>query len=183
MATYKTHLIDNRMKHRGIYSGQEYTIEGVIKLPSGAALTTADVFLIAPIGENQVIKEVWAYGLGTPGSLAISIGYAQRLDADGNPEIVWRYGPMGGDEGKFTSPASDLDAFAPAAVVSTARRVVDTAPEKLAGPVNLAAAVTTGQTLAGPLELHIGAVLVGELSDREVADPYFGFDNGYLIGA
>lgn len=181
MATYQSRLMAQGTKHRGIYSGQEYTIEGVIKIPSGTVMTTSDILKFAPIGENQVVTKVWAYAIGATGALQVSIGYGQRLDAAGDPEVVYRYGPLAGNEGKYTSPTSDPDAFAAAAVVSTARQVVDTAVEKLAGPVDLIAAVTTGATLSEDVEIHVGATLIGELSDREPVDPYFGYNNDYLL--
>ena len=181
MATFKSRLMAQGAKHRGIYSGQEYTIEGVIKIPSGTALTTSDVMKFFPIGENQVVTKVWAYTIGSTGALQVSIGYAQRLGADGNAEVVYRYGPLAGNEGKFTSPTSDPDAFAAAAVLTTARQVTDTAVEKLAGPVDLIAAVTTGDTLANDVEIHVGATIIGELADREPVDPYFGYTNDYLL--
>lgn len=168
MATFSSPLIAKRTKHRGIYSGQEYTIEGIVKIPSGTVLATNDVFLIAPLGENQIVKEVWAYTIGNAGATQVSIGYAQRLDANGDPEVVERNGPLADSSTKFTSPTSDLDAFAPAAVLTTARRVVDTAVTVLPGPVNLAAEVTTGATLGADIEVHIGAVFVGEVSDLVV---------------
>lgn len=174
MAIFESNLMKKEHRHRGIYSGKEYTIEGIIKIPSGTALTTADVLKFAPIGENQVVTQVWAYALGTPGSLAVSIGYAQMLDENGDPVVVYRNGPnrFAPADSEFTSPVSDLDAFAPAAVLSTARRVTDTAVEKLAGPVDLACAVTTGQTLADDVEIHVGCVIVGEVSENEVTGGY-----------
>jgi len=181
MATFKSRLMTQGTKHRGIYSGQEYTIEGVVKIPSGTVLTTSDVMKFLPIGENQVVTKVWAYAIGDTGLLQVSIGYAQRLGADGNAEVVYRFGPLAGNDGKYTSPTSDPDAFAPAAVLTTARQVVDTAVEKLAGPVDLIAAVTTGATLAADVEIHVGAVIVGELAAGEVEDPYFGYTNDYLL--
>ena len=181
MATFKSRLMAQGVKQRGIYSGKEYTLEGVIKIPSGTAITTSDVMKFFPVGENQVVTKVWAYAIGDTGLLQVSIGYTRRLGADGNPEIVYRYGPLAGNEGKFTSPTSDPDAFAPAAVLTTARQVVDTAVEKLAGPVDLVAAVTTGETLAEDVEIHVGAVIIGELADREPVDPYFGYTNDYLL--
>lgn len=168
MANFLSNLLSKRTKHRGIYSGQEYTIEGVVKIKSGTVLTTADIFKFAPLGENQVVKEVWAYTLGAAGATQVSIGYAQRLDAAGQPEVVERNGPRGSSASKFTSPASDTTAFAGAAVLTTARRVVDTSVVKLTGPVDLAAFVTTGATLAADIEIHVGAVIVGELSNKTV---------------
>lgn len=181
MATFNSRLMYQGVPHRGIYSGQEYTIEGVIKIPNGTVLTSGDLLKFAPIGENQVVKEVWAYCLGAAGLTQVSIGYTQRLDANGDPEVVERFGPLADGEGVFTSPASDTDAFAPAAVLTTARRVVDTAVTKLTGPVDLAAEVTTGATLGADIEIHIGAVFVGELADREPTDPFWGYNNDYLL--
>lgn len=172
MATFNSNLIRKRTKHRGIYTGQEYTVEGVIRLPAGHVLTDSDVLRFAPLGENQVVTKVWAYIVGSLPTAQVSVGYAQRLDAAGQPEVTERYGPLA-STGKFTSPASDLTAFAAAAVLSTARQPVDTATAKLAGPVDLAAAVTTGGTVgAGGVEIHVGATLIGELSDFEVEALY-----------
>lgn len=181
MATYKSRLMAQGVKHRGLYSGQEYTIEGVVKLPSGTVLTASDVLKLFPIGENQVVTKVWAYSVGNTGATEVSIGYGQRLGRDGNPEVVYRYGPLAGNEGKFTSPATNATAFAAAAALSTARQVTDTSAEKLAGPVDLIATVTTGATLAQDVEIHIGATIIGELADREFEDPYFGYKNNYLL--
>lgn len=181
MATYTSALISKRTKHRGIYSGKEYTIEGRISLPEGTVLTTADVLRFAPLGENQVVTKTWAYIIGSLPTAQVSIGYAQRLDAAGNPAVTERNGPFGDADTKFVSPTSDLDAFAAAAVLSTARQPVDTAPEKLAGPVDLAAAVTTGGTVgAGGVEIFIGAVVMGELAPEGVESSYNN-DNTYLL--
>ena len=168
MATFLSNLLRKRTPHRGIYTGQEYTIEGVIKLKSGTVLANSDLLKFAPLGENQIVKEVWAYAVGATGATAVSIGYAQRLDKAGSAEVTERNGPRGSAASKFTSPASDLTAFAPAAVLTTARRVVDTSVVKLAGPVDLVAAVTTGATLGADVEIHVGAVVVGELGDKTV---------------
>lgn len=168
MATFSSPLLVKRTKHRGIYSGQEYTIEGIVKIPSGTVLASGDLLKFAPLGENQIVKEVWAYTIGAAGATQVSIGYTQRLDANGDPEVTERNGPLAPADTKFTSPVSDTDAFAPAAVLTTARRVVDTAVTVLAGPVDLAAEVTTGATLAADIEVHVGAVFVGEVSDLVV---------------
>ena len=183
MATYKSRLMAQGTKHRGIYSGKEYTIEGVIKLPQGKVLSNADLLKFAPIGENQVVTKVWAYVVGSLPTAQVSIGYTQRLDADGQPEVTERNGPRGPASSKFTSPVSNTGAFAPAAVLSTARQVVDTAVEKLAGPVDLAAEITTGGTVGtGGAEIHVGAVIIGEIDlIREPTDPFFGYTNDYLL--
>ena len=84
-------------------------------------------------------------------------------------------------DSEFTSPVSALAAYAPAAVLTTARRVVDTAVEKLAGPVDLACAITTGATLADEIEIHVGAIIVGEVSGTEVTGGYPAGDLSYLL--
>lgn len=173
MAIYTSNLIKKKHRHRGIYGGKDYSIEGVIRIPSGTELTTSDVLKFVPIGENQIVREVWAYATGTTGSLAVSIGYAQMLDSAGNPVKVQRQGPSGyvpADE-TFTSPSSNLTAYASGAVLSTARQVAVPAI-KLAGPVDLAAGVTAGQTLATDVEIHVGALIVGEVSDEELVGGY-----------
>lgn len=169
MATFESSLIGKKTKHRGLYSGQEYDIEGVIKLSSGQVLTAGDFLLAAPLGENQVVTKVRAYAIGATGAAAVSLGYFQILGPDGQPLVVERYGPLAEDnDGDFTSPASDGDAFAPAAVLSTSRQVIVAAPFKLAGPVHFGAQVTTGATLAADVEIHLSATVVGELSDTIV---------------
>lgn len=184
MAIYESNLMKKEHRHRGIYSGKEYSVEGIIKIPSGTVLTTSDVLKFAPIGETQVVTQVWAYVLGASGATAVSIGYAQMLDENGDPVVVRRksgptvYAPA---DQTFTSPTSALAAFAPAAVLTTARRVVDTAVEKLAGPVDLACAVTTGATLAADIEIHVGAIIVGEVSEQEVTGGYPAEDLSYLL--
>lgn len=184
MAIYNSQLIEKRHRHRGIYDGKEYTVSGVIYLPSGTVLTTDDVFKIAPVGENQVVTQTWAYAVGATGALAVSLGYFQQLDANGDPVVIYRRGPSAyvPSGNNFTSPTSDPDAFAPAAVLSTARKVVDTAVEKLAGPVDFGAAVTTGATLAADVELHFGAVIIGEHNPNQVTGGYPGRNPDYLLG-
>ncbi|UFK09596.1 hypothetical protein [Xanthomonas phage DES1] len=168
MATFESSLIGKKTKHRGLYSGKEYDVEGVIKLTNGQVLAANDILLAAPLGENQVVTKVRAYALGATGPVAVSLGYFQILE-NGQPLVIERYGPLEeGDEGRFTSPASDGDAFAAAAVLSTARQVIVAAPAKLAGPVHFGALVTTGGTLAADVEIHLSATVVGELSDTVV---------------
>lgn len=183
MATFSSNLLRKEHRHRGIYGGKEYNVEGIVRIPSGTVLTTSDVFLFAPVGENQVVTQVWAYTIGSTGATQISIGYAQMLDENGDPVVVRRNGPSiyAPSDSIFTSPTSDLDAFAPAAVITTARRVTDTAVEKLAGPVNLAAAVTTGATLANDVEIHVGCVIVGEVDDNVFPVGYPAGDLSYLL--
>lgn len=162
MATFSSALISKRTKHRGIYGGQNYQIVGRIVLPEGAVLTQDDVLLFAPIGENQRVNKVKAYIVGSLPTAQVSIGYAQILGPDGQPLVVQRRGPFVSDE-FYTSPADDLDAFAAAAVLSTAREVVVPDGGKLAGPVHLAAEVTVGGTVGvGGVEIYIGAEFDGE---------------------
>ena len=168
MATHSSALISKRTKHRGLYTGQEYTVEGVITLPAGTVLATNDVLKFLPLGENQVVTKVWAYVVGSLPTAAVSIGYAQRL-RNGVAEVTERTGPFGASATKFTSPASDLTAFAAAAVLSTAREV------------DLAANVTTGGTVGvGGAEIHIGAVIIGEKAADGKISGYTGGGN-YLI--
>ena len=183
MTIYTSNLMAKEHRHRAIYSGKEYSVEGIVRIPSGTVLTAADIFKFAPIGENQVVTQVWAYTIGSTGALQVSIGYTQKLDADGQPLAIRRVGPSiwAPSDLTFTSPTSDPDAFAPAAVLTTARRVVDTAVEKLAGPVDLCAAVTTGATLGADVEIHVGAIIVGEVSDIEVTGGYPPGDLSYLL--
>ncbi len=182
MATFSSNLVAKQTRHRGIYSGQQYDVTGRIILAEGTVLATNDILLFVPIGENQRINKVKSYIIGSLPTATATIGYAQILGADGQPVQVDRLGPLGDADSKFISPASDLDAYATAAVFSTAREVVVPGGGKLPGPVYLAAQVATGGTVgAGGVEIHVGAFFDGETSLRDVTDPY-GYSNGYLIG-
>lgn len=182
MATLNSPLIGKRTKHRGIYAGQPYQIVGRISLPEGTVLATNDVLQFAPIGENQRVNKVKAYIVGSLPSAAVSIGIAQILGPDGQPLKVQRIGPFGDSEHTFTSPATDLDLFASAAVLSTAREVVVAGGGKLAGPAYLAAEVTTGGTVgAGGVEIYVGAEFDGEKAPAGTESSYAG-DNDYLLG-
>lgn len=182
MAIYSSKLISNLTKHRGIYEGQEYDVTARIDLKSGTVLTTADSFLAIPVGENQVISKVKAYAVGATGALAVSLGYFQILGADGLPLRIERNGPshFAPASSDFVSPATSDAAYAPAAVLSTARQVVVTPTTRLAGPVYFGAKVTTGATLAADVSIFLGAYFDGEVSMNQVVDP-FPTNNDYLI--
>lgn len=186
MATYESNLVKKLNRHRGIYSGRPYNVEGRIILAEGTVLTTDDIFHMVPIGENQRVNKVKAYIIGDAGATAVSIGYAQMLDANGDPVVVERLGVFGDEDTKFESPVSDLDAYAPAAVLSTAREVIVTGAAnnaKLPGPVYLACAVTTGGTVGtGGVEIHIGAEFDGETSLRDTLGDTYAANQGYLLG-
>lgn len=181
MADRKSNLTNKNARHRAFYEGQEYDVVGRIFLPTGTVLTAGDRLLAVPLGENQVVTKVKAYAVGATGALAASLGYFQQLDAEGNPAVVYRRGPLS-DEGKFTSPATAGAAFAPAGAFTTARQVVVTPTAKLAGPVIMGALVTTGATLAADVELFIGVTIDGEQNSDTLVDAYGGTDNSYLLG-
>lgn len=182
MATYTSDLISKRTKHRSYYTGKQYEVEASIELPEGTVLNAEDILKFLPIGENQVVLQTWAYVVGSLPTATASIGYTQRLGADGEPEVTERIGPRGDDSTRFESPEDDTDAFAAAAVLSTARKPVDTAVGKLAGPVDLAIEIGTGGTVgAGGAEIHVGAVIIGEKAPQGEITSYTGGGN-YLIG-
>lgn len=185
MATFESNLVKKLNRHRGIYSGRPYNVKGRIRLEEGAVLTTGDILLMAPIGENQRINKVISYITGLLPTAAVSIGYAQLLGNDGEPVVIERMGVFGDDETRFESPESDLDAFAPGAVLSTAREVIVTGAtnnRKLPGPIILAAEVTAGGTVgAGGVEIYIGAEFDGETSPRETGGSTWYDKQGYLL--
>lgn len=186
MATYESNLIAQRNRHRGLYSGQEYDVTARLAFPTGTVFTAGDILHAVPIGENQVVTKVKAYAVGATGALAVSLGYFQMLDKNGDPVVVERNGPRVdtdafGDPAKFTSPASSGAAYAAAAVLSTARQVVVTPTTKLAGPVYFGAIVTTGATLAADVEIFLGATIDGEESTHSVIGPT-DWENDYLLG-
>lgn len=184
MATFNSNLIAKRNRHRGIYSGRPYNVEGRIVFSEGAELAEGDILLIAPIGENQRVNKVRSYVIGDVGEAEVTIGYAQILDADGQPAVVERLGPLSDDESRFESPESDLDAFAPAAALQDAREYVIVGnPNKLPGPVYLAAEVTAAGTVGGDgAEVHIGAEFDGETSLRETGGETWWEKQSYLLG-
>ena len=180
MAEFKSNLVSKMVRNRGLEEGKEYDIVGRIFLPSGTVLTAGDKLLAVPLGENQVVTNVRAYAIGATGAAEVSLGYFQQKDAKGNPAVVERLGPLEAS-GKYTSPVDDDDAYAAAAVLSTARDVVVTPTTKLAGPVNMGAVVTTGATLAADVELFIGATVIGEQNPDTLVDPYGEDNNDYLL--
>lgn len=185
MATIDSNLIGLRNRHRGLYSGQEYDVAARMPFPTGTVFTAGDILRAVPIGENQVVTKVKAYAVGATGALAVSLGYFQMLDEAGQPVVVERNGPFVttgafGTPSKFTSPVSDPDAYAPAAVLSTARQVVVTPTTKLAGPVYFGAIVTTGATLANAAEIFLGATIDGEDSIHFIDGPR-DWENQYLL--
>ncbi len=157
MATYKSKLT---IRNRGIYEGQPQTVGGVIKLRAGTVLAAGDVLEFGEIGENQKVQSVAASGIGT-GATTVSIGSGQLLGKDGTPLTVYRKGKAATGNA-FTSPATNNTAFASAAILTTARSVVNTDASKLAGPVKLIAVVGTGATLASDAEIYVSATVIGE---------------------
>ena len=188
MATFESNLIRKRHRHRGIYSGKPYEVAGRIFLPSGTVLASDDILLSVPVGENQRVKEVTVLTVGDAGTAAGSVGFWQMLDAQGNPVVVRRRGPdrFAPVEESFTSPATDEDAFAAAAVLNGYRRVQVTAAtmDKLAGPVNVGVEITTGGTVAEDTEIFIGVMFDGETHPKDGVGrtDYLGYGNDYLLG-
>ena len=182
MATFESNLIKKLNRHRGIYSGRPYEIAGRIILPAGTVLASTDVLLFAPIGENQRVKKVGAYiNKGALPTATGSIGYHQMLK-NGQPVVVNRMGDFGDADTKFTSPATDTDAYASAAVFSTAREVVVPDGLALAGPVNLSMTVGTGGTVGvDGVEIVCYAVFDGETSPVETGGDVWNADQGYLL--
>lgn len=179
---YKSNLVKKLHRHRGIYSGKPYEVAGRVFLPAGTALTTADVLLGVPVGENQIVKEVYITVVGDTSTIAGSIGYFQMLDAAGNPVKVQRRGPNPNapEDDTFISPASDPDAYKAAGQLDGYARTQVATAEKLAGPVNVGIAITTGGTIAEDTELFIGVQFDGETSTVEVGGAY-PQDNDYLL--
>lgn len=185
MATYETNLITNRNRHRGMYSGRTYDITGRLALPTGTVIAVGDVFLFAPIGENQIVAKVKGRTVGDSGVLEVSLGYHQILDTFGDPIVVERNGPrvdIGpfGFPSKFPSPATDADFFLGSWVTANPMEELTETTVKLPGPVYFSATVTVGLTLTEDIELYVGAVFDGEDSVHQVTDP--NSDNTYLLG-
>lgn len=187
MATYESNLIRKRHRHRGIYAGKPYEVAGRIFLPAGTVLTAADVLLAVPVGENQRIKEVTVLTIGDAGLAQGTVGYWQMLDKNGDPVVVYRRGPdrFAPADAAFTSPATDADAFASAALLNGYRRVSVSAAtvDKLAGPVNIGIEITTGGTVGEDTEIFIGALFDGETHplDGAARTDYLGYGNDYLL--
>lgn len=188
MAIFESNLIRKRHRHRGIYAGKPYEVAGRIFLPAGTVLAADDVLLAVPVGENQRVKEVTVLGIGNAGAAAGTVGYWQMLDGSDNPVVVRRRGPdrFAPADAEFVSPATDEDAFAPAAVLNGYRRVAVAGPtmDKLAGPVNVGVEITTGGTVAEDTEVFIGVMFDGETHPQDGAGrtDYLGTGNDYLLG-
>lgn len=183
MATFDSNLMLKKNRHRGLYSGKPYDVVGRIELAEGTVLATGDILRFVPVGENQRVNKVRAYIIGLLPTATASIGWQQMLDADGDPVVVQRQGPFGDADTMFTSPATDDDAFAAAAVFSTAREVLQTTAIKLAGPIDLSMTVVTGGTVgAGGVEIFCGLELDGETSTVETGGETYDEDNSYLLG-
>ena len=164
MATYSSSLVLKKNRHRGIYAGRPYEITGRFFLAAGTVLTTADIFLAVPVGENQRVKEVTTLEIGNLGGvIAASVGRFQILDSALNPVVVQRRGPFGAAATIFTSPAtSNADYRAATALAGYQRTEVSTQKAKLAGPVNIGLAITTGGTVTADTELFVGVMFEGE---------------------
>jgi hypothetical protein len=166
-------------------SGKPYEVTGRIFLPSGTVLATNDVLLGVPVGENQVVEKVDLLVLGDTDIAAGSVGYFQILDRDGNAAVVQHNGPLADSDTKFTSPATDDDHYHAAMQLDGFVEMVQSAPEKLGGPVNVGIKVTTGATVGADTEVFIGVRVRGETSQSFLpgtSDTLNG-DNDYLIGA
>jgi hypothetical protein len=181
MTDYTSNLVKKKHRHRGIYSGMPYQVAGRLFLPLGTVLTTADRFLMVPIGENQVIKRVTLEVVGDTSTIAGSIGRFQILDANGDPVVVERMGPFGESDTKYTSPATSAALYRAAGQLDGYTETIIATVEKLTGPIYLGIAITTGGTIAADTELFLGAEFDGETSTRDTmgdSDP----DNDYLLG-
>lgn len=179
---YKSNLVKKLHRHRGIYSGKPYEVAGRIFLAAGTVLTTADVLLGVPVGENQRVKEVYYTVIGDTSTIAGSMGYFQMLDSEGNPVKVQRRGPnaFAPAEDTFTSPATSAAAYLAAGQLDGYLRTQVATADKLAGPVNVGIAITTGGTIAADTEIFIGVQFDGETSEVETGgDPFM--DNDYLL--
>lgn len=180
MATYESNLVKKKNRHRGIYSGKPYEIAGRIALPNATALTTDDDLLFVPVGENQVIKRVTLLVVGDTSTIAGSIGRFQMLDDNGDPVVIRRRGPQSEAEDTFTSPATSDALYRAAGQLDGYTETIIATPEKLAGPVNIGIAITTGGTIAADTEMFLGVQFDGETSELEVvgdSNP----DNDYLL--
>lgn len=180
MATYESNLVKKKNRHRGIYSGKPYEVAGRLFLANGTALTTDDDLLFVPVGENQVIKRITLLVVGDTSTIAGSIGRFQILDGAGDPVVVKRRGEFGDAEDSFTSPATSDALYRAAGQLDGYTETIIATPEKLAGPVNIGIAITTGGTIAADTEIFLGVQFDGETSELEVvgdSNP----DNDYLL--
>jgi hypothetical protein len=178
MATYKSNLVTKKAINRALYEGKDEVRTGKISLKAGQVLAAADVLLGVPLGENQIIKKIGVTTIGATTTLAASAGTFQIIDKDGNALVVERKGRDG--DATFTSPASAPTALKTATALAGYFEQVIGTPAKLAGPVNVGLAVTTGETLANDVDILIAVTVAGEISDHEIT----GWDsdsNDYLI--
>lgn len=181
MTIYKSNLASKKTRHRGIYEGQDYDVAGRLFLAAGTVLTTADDFLMVPIGENQAVHKISLLVLGDTSTVAGEIGYFQILDSNGDPVVVERNGPSGEAASKFTSPATSSAAYRAAGQLDGYTETIIAAPAKLAGPVNAGIAITTGGTIAADTEIFLTVYFKGETSTNAVTDPFDNDDNDYLL--
>jgi hypothetical protein len=179
---YKSNLVKKLHRHRGIYSGKPYEVAGRVFLPNGTVLTTDDVLLGVPVGENQRVKEVYFTVIGDTSTIAGSMGYFQILDSAGNPVVVQRHGPDAQVPAgsNWPSPTSDPDAYKAAGQLDGYVRTAVATAGKLTGPVNIGIAITTGGTIAADTEIFIGVQFDGETSTVEVGGDV-DVDNSYLL--
>ena len=186
MAIFKSNLAKKKTLQRALYDGQEYSVTGIIKLPSGTVLTAADTLEFVPVGENQVIHKIGVMGLGTDLATAdFFVGRTQILDSQDNPKTVERRGPNGEAGTKFESPTADPDRYIATAAVAAGYVEAEPAViEKTPGPTMVSLTVDTGDTLTADAELHVTVWLKGEHNTDAVNAEYLQSyaDNGYLIG-
>lgn len=179
MTIYQSNLVRKKTRNRGLYEGMATERAGRIFLEAGTVLTTDDDLLFVPVGENQVIKRVTLLVVGDTSTIAGSIGRFQIVDANGDPVVVDRLGPFGDADHRFTSPATDDDLYRAAGQLDGYTETIIATPEKLAGPVNVGIAITTGGTVAADTEIFLGVQFDGETSEVEVSG--WTGDNAYLI--
>lgn len=174
MALYRSNLVRQLHRHRGIYGGKDYDTAGRIFLPAGTALTTADDLLFVPVGENQAIEKVTLLVIGDTSTIAGSIGTFQILDSEGNPVVVRRHGPSAyiPSEFNFTSPATSAASLKAAGELDGYTETVIAAPTKLTGPTNVGIRITTGGTVAADTEMFLAVYFNGEISTNELTVEY-----------
>jgi len=179
MAIYESNLVKKLNRHRGIYSGKPYEVEGRIFLAEDTVLTTADDLLFVPVGENQSIIRVTLKVVGDTSTIAGSIGRFQMVDGNGDPVSVERLGPYS-DDGVYTSPATSAALYRAAGQLDGYTETIIAAVEKLAGPVNVGIRITTGGTIAADTEMFLGVQFAGETSILDTLGSD-NSDNDYLL--
>lgn len=180
MTDYNSNLKRKKMRHRGMYAGQPYQVAGRIFLPSGTVLTTSDILKFVPVGENQSIRRVTLEVIGDTSTIAGSIGHFQILDDAGNPVVVEHQGPLGEAGSKFASPASVPAAYLAAGQLDGYTETIINPTAKLAGPVDVGIAITTGGTIAADTTIFLGVELDGETSTVLIEGDQ-NPDNSYLL--